>query len=77
MLRPPSLIRSAASLRDQIFKTHVAGGPEEVRPDLTYSNGAMKIQSDLRASRRARLVLRIDSGRRRRSSPSSARMLKA
>jgi len=42
-------------------------------PISPRSNGATKMPSGRRAKRRSRLVLRSDSGRPRRSSPSSAR----
>jgi len=34
ILRPSRLIRPVAALRDKSLQSHVAGGPEEVRPDL-------------------------------------------
>src|SRR5260221_343775 len=54
-----------------------SGGSTD-RPDLQrLLNGATKMPSGLRASRRARLVLRMDRGKPRKSSPSSAKMSKA
>ena len=49
-------------LRDQPLQPHQAGMPEQVRPDLALLEVARKMPSTRRASSRARLVLRIDSG---------------
>ena len=77
MLRPARLIGTVAALRNQAFQPHAAGGPKQVGADLALFEWRDEDASGRRASSRARLVLRIDSGRPRKSSPSSARISKA
>jgi hypothetical protein len=56
-------IGAVAAFRDQALKAHLAGGVKQIRPDLAQFERRDEDAVGRRASRRARLVLRIESGR--------------
>jgi hypothetical protein len=76
MLRPTSLIKPIAMPAHQALQAHLARGDEQVRPDFPLFEIASE-DPIRRASSRARLALRIESGSFRKSSPSIASMSKA
>jgi hypothetical protein len=49
ILRHAALIWPVAALRDESFEPHVAGGAEEIRPDLACSKSLKKMPSGRRA----------------------------
>jgi hypothetical protein len=74
--RPARLIGPVAPLDTKPSRPILHAAREQIRPDLAMLE---RRNEDVgrRANRRPRLVLRIDNGRPRKSSPSSARMSKA
>jgi hypothetical protein len=76
-IEPAAAVGAVTVLTDQPFKAELARMPEQVWPDLALSNSATWMPSIRRARIRAKLVLRSDSGSRRKSSPSAARQSKA
>ena len=74
---PAAAVGALAVLRHHAFQPHQAGVPEQVRADLALLEIAQEDAVDTRASRRARLTLRMLSGSRRRSSPLLTRISKA
>jgi hypothetical protein len=66
------MVWAIAALRDQALQVHIAGGAEEVRADIADLEWIDKDAVRRPRSSRSRFVLRIESGRARRSWPSIA-----
>ena len=77
VLRPAPLIGTVAALRDRALQPELARLAEKVRSYLALLKWIYEYPSGRPRRSRARLALRIDSGRRRRSSPSIASTSKA
>ena len=76
-IEPADAIDAVAVLGDHPFQPHQAGVAKQIRADLTLLEVRRWMPSTRRARSRARLVLLIESGSLRRSSPSLTNMSKA
>ena len=74
---PAAAVGALAVLGDHALQSEQAGMPEQIGSDLALLEVGQEDAVTRRASSRARLALRIDSGSLRRSSPSLTRMSKA
>ncbi|MEY9459654.1 hypothetical protein ABH973_000067 [Bradyrhizobium ottawaense] len=77
VLRSTGSITPVASFRDQALKAHATGSTKQIRAYLSGLERGDENPVGRPRSRRARLVLRTDSGSGRRSSPPSASTSKA